>query len=122
MTTTPTDGTLGVLKRPNDAVDDELLVLWRDLEEGAEAVCVDRLQEPEELQPVLREVLKQNKTKQKSTRGSMMTNRNKNEESGKFEFIAVRTKRKKNKRKVYKIHGRQLGTGQAGSVIGQTPP
>lgn len=59
MTTrTPTDVTLGVLERPNDAVDDELLVLWRDLEEGAEAVCVDRLQEPEELQPVLREILR----------------------------------------------------------------
>lgn len=59
-TTAPTDVALGVLERPHNAIHDQLLVLWRDLEEGAEAVCVHRLQESEELQPVLREVLRSN--------------------------------------------------------------
>lgn len=46
-----------MLERPYDAVDDELLVFWRNLEQSAEAVRVDCLQEAEELQTVLREVL-----------------------------------------------------------------
>lgn len=56
-----TDVTLCVLERPDDAVDDQLLVLWGDLEKGAKAVCVDRFQEAEELQPVFREVLQEQK-------------------------------------------------------------
>lgn len=46
-----------MLERPYHAINHELLVLWRDLEQSAEAVRVDRLQETEELQSVFREVL-----------------------------------------------------------------
>lgn len=49
-----------MLERPHDTVHDQLLVLWGNLEEGAEAVCVDRFQETEELQPVLGKVLRCN--------------------------------------------------------------
>ncbi len=52
-----TDVALCVLEGPDHAVNDQFLVLWGDLEERPEAVCVDRLKEPEELQPVFREVL-----------------------------------------------------------------
>lgn len=52
-----TDVALCVLEGPDHAVNDQLLVLWGDLEERPETVCVDRLQEPEELQPMFREVL-----------------------------------------------------------------
>lgn len=63
-----TDVTLCVLERPHDAINDQLLVLWGYLEEGAEAMCVDRLQEAEELQPVFREILpSREKNKQDKT-------------------------------------------------------
>lgn len=56
-----------MLKCPDDAVHDQLLVLWGDLEKGAEAVCVDRFQEAEELQPVFREILQEQKNKKNGT-------------------------------------------------------
>ena len=54
----PTDIALCVLEGPHHAVDDKLLVFWRDLEQGAKAVGVYRLQQTEKFQPMLREVLR----------------------------------------------------------------